>query len=166
MLCLRCSPIDHHLPSPAELLKSRTYKDNLPATSKPTLSLSANGDVNTRLQERQALQKKGYDKTARNTLSQLSPGDPVRVLNTGTRICEPGVITAKAPTPRAYTVAMDSGSTLTRNRRHIRPTKEAANNTVAETPATSGPEITGVSDLPTPPRRSVRVSRPPDRWDL
>ena len=31
MLCLRTTPLDHHLPSPAELLNSRVYQTNLPS---------------------------------------------------------------------------------------------------------------------------------------
>lgn len=37
MLCLRTTPVDHHLPSPAELLNSREYQSNLPTMTKPVL---------------------------------------------------------------------------------------------------------------------------------
>ena len=33
MLCLRTTPVDHHLPSPAELLNNRMYQSNLPGVS-------------------------------------------------------------------------------------------------------------------------------------
>ncbi|CAB3986797.1 Retrovirus-related Pol poly from transposon [Paramuricea clavata] len=37
MLCVRTTPVNHHLPSPAEILNSRTYQSNLPSLCKPTL---------------------------------------------------------------------------------------------------------------------------------
>ena len=57
MLCLRSTPLDHNIPSPAELLNLRVYQTNLPAISKPSLSLSADGDINAKLQTRQEKQK-------------------------------------------------------------------------------------------------------------
>ena len=41
MLCLRSTPLDHNIASPAELLNSRVYQANLPSIFKPGLSLSA-----------------------------------------------------------------------------------------------------------------------------
>lgn len=49
MLCLRSTPLDHNIASPAELLNSRVYRANLPCISKPGLSLSADGEVNSKL---------------------------------------------------------------------------------------------------------------------
>ena len=57
MLCLRTTPIDHGLPSPAELLNSRVYQSNLPAITKPSLAPIADGDVNVKLQSKQDQQK-------------------------------------------------------------------------------------------------------------
>ena len=54
MLCLRTTPIDDHLASPAELLNSRLYRSNLPALSKTTLF---DPESNVKLQARQDLQK-------------------------------------------------------------------------------------------------------------
>lgn len=64
MLCLRTTPIDHGLPSPAELLNSRVYQSNLPAITKPSLTPIADGDVNVKLQSKQDQQKSYYDKTS------------------------------------------------------------------------------------------------------
>ena len=50
MLCLRSTPLNHNIPSPAELLNSRVYQTNLLVVSKPGLSLSADGDINVKLQ--------------------------------------------------------------------------------------------------------------------
>lgn len=57
MLCLRSTPLKHNIASPAELLNSRVYQANLPSMSKPGLSLSADGEINTKLQARQDLHK-------------------------------------------------------------------------------------------------------------
>ena len=51
----------------------------------------------------------------------------VRVLNPHSHKWDPGVIKNTAQTPRSYVVAMANGSTLGRNRRHIRPTGENVN---------------------------------------
>ena len=123
MLCLRSTPLCHDLPSPAELLNGRPYQTNLPAVSKPPFS--ANGDVNVKLQLRQARQKVQYDKTAQQPLHSLFPEDCVRVLNPTTGIWEPGIVQHVADTPRSYLVATDKGGIVRRNRRHLRTTGES-----------------------------------------
>ena len=121
MLCMRRTPIDHSIPSPAELLNSRVYQTNVPAVSKRSLSLSADGEVNTKLQTRQEQQKTQYDKTSK-TLPAVYPDEQVCVLDPHSHKWDPGVIKNTAQTPRSYVVVMANGSTLRRNRRHIRPT--------------------------------------------
>ena len=80
MLCLCSTPLSHDLPSPAELLNGRVYQTNLPAVSKP--SLSADGDINVKLQLRQDKQKMQYDKTAaQQPLCLLFPEDRIQVFN-------------------------------------------------------------------------------------
>ena len=54
LLCLRSTPIDNKLPSPAELLLGREIQDNLPRRIQ---SNHASDEVIHRLQERQASQK-------------------------------------------------------------------------------------------------------------
>lgn len=100
MLCLRSTPLSHDLPSPAELLNGRVYQTNLPAVSKP--SLSANGDINVKLQLRQDKQKVQYDKTAQQPLHPLFPEDRDRVLDPATSIWKPGIVQDVASTPRSY----------------------------------------------------------------
>ena len=123
MLCLRTTPISHHLPSPAEILNSRTYQSNLPSLSQPTLFPKTDGDINAKLQERQDLQKFYYVKSSKE-LPEIYPGDSVRVLNPLNHIWEPGVVKDKTQTPKSYVVNMPRGSTLKRYRRHIRPSVE------------------------------------------
>ena len=123
MLCLRSTPHDHNIASPAELLNSRVYQANLPSISKPGLSLSADGEVNTKLQARQDEQKSLYDKSSK-PLPAIYPGDPVHVLNPHDHKWEPGIVKGNMQAPRSYMVTMTNGSTLRRTRSHIRPTGE------------------------------------------
>ena len=71
MLCLCSTPLSHDLPSPAELLNGRVYQTNLPAVSKP--SVSADGDINVKLQLRQDKQKARYDKTWPEIEDNMAP---------------------------------------------------------------------------------------------
>jgi transposase InsO family protein len=73
MLCLRTTPINHHLPSPAEMLNSRNYQSNLPSLSKPTLFPKIDDETNAKLQARQDLQTFYYDKSSRD-LPEVYPG--------------------------------------------------------------------------------------------
>ncbi|XP_048583876.1 uncharacterized protein K02A2.6-like [Nematostella vectensis] len=188
MLCLRTTPLGHTLPSPAELLNSRIYQSNLPATSRHALLNKPDYDANVKLQARQDRQKSYYDRTSK-CLQPVYPQDAVRVFNPLNSKWEPGIVRAAAPTPRSHIVDMANGSTLTRNRRHIRPTGEklSLNNTsatddyepVAEPapngnqpptePRTSTPG-TPAKSTPTqsgpPLRRSTRTVKPPDRLNL
>ena len=52
MPCLRSTPLDHNIPSPAELLNLRVYQTNLSAVYKPSLFLSADGNINAKLKAR------------------------------------------------------------------------------------------------------------------
>lgn len=161
MLCLRSTPLDHSIPSPAELLNSRVYQANLPAISKPSLSLSADGDINSKLQTRQEKQKSQYDKTSK-PFPAIHPEDPVRVLNPHSRKWEPGVVRCNTQAPRSYVVDMANGSIRRRNRRHIHPTGEnialqnSSNMEIAEPPlvlqpptCTTSPSTLSRDDIPT-----------------
>ena len=69
-LVLRATPIDSHLPSPAELLYGRRVVSNLPvATSNATGSRCA---IRTRLDERQASAKEHHDARGVTDLPVLS----------------------------------------------------------------------------------------------
>ena len=183
MLCLRSTPLDHNIPSPAELLNSRVYQTNLPAISKPSLSMSADGDINAKLQTRQEKQKSQYDKTSKH-LPVIRPDDPVRVLNPHSHKWEPGIVKCHAETPRSYVVDMADGSTRRRNRSHIRPTGENITfhessdmDTAEPTPSlnedspltslTTCPQtVAGGMDREATLRRSSRAIKPPDRLNL
>ena len=71
-LCLRTTPINHKLPTPAELLLGRAIQDNLPRKiPRDTL----NKVVAPRLEKRQELQKFCHDRSA-GQLPALTSGHP------------------------------------------------------------------------------------------
>ena len=107
MLRLHSTPLDHNIPSPAELLNSRVYQTNLPAISKP----------------RQEKQKSQYDKTSKH-LPVIRPDDPLGFLYPHSHKWEPGIVKCHTETPHSYVVDMADGSIRRRNRSHIRPTGE------------------------------------------
>lgn len=72
-LCLRTTPIDHKLPSPAKLLLGRAITDNLPRKIPRDTS---NETVAPRLEDRQELQKLYYDRPTRQ-VPELTPGQRV-----------------------------------------------------------------------------------------
>lgn len=110
MLCFRSTPLDNNTASPAELLNSRVYQTNLPSMSKPSLSLSADGEINTKPQARPNQQKSQCGESSK-TLPAIHPDDPVRVLNLHNHKWEPDIIKCSTHTPRLYVITMANGST-------------------------------------------------------
>lgn len=156
MLCLRSTPIDHHLPSPAELLNGRSFKSNLPAVSRGQL-----GDIPTILQDRQDRQKSRHDTTTRQ-LDPVKPGQSVRVQNQTTHVWEPAVVVDVAAAPRSYIISKEDGTTLRRNRRHLRQTGETFHKTSVKSAGnvdsqpTSEPSTAG----PCPSNTPTKVATP------
>ena len=101
LLCLRTTPIDHKLPSPAELLLGRAIQDNLPRKiPRDTL----NAAVALRLEERQELPKFYHDRSARQ-LPALTPGRRVSIQDQSTLKWKPAEVKEKlAGVPRSYAV--------------------------------------------------------------
>ena len=75
LLCLRATPVDHKLPSLAELLLGHPIQDNLPRKISRDLSSE---DVISRLIERQHLQKHYYDRSAK-PLPELAPRQRITI---------------------------------------------------------------------------------------
>ena len=118
MLCLRSTPIDSQLPSPAELLYRRKLKSNLPIRIENQM---LNRDqISQRLIERQQGMKYYHDRNAHD-LSPLVTGQHVRIQDQRTKKWFPGTVSCKRPEPRSYEVQTQNGSTLRRNRCHFRP---------------------------------------------
>jgi len=65
ILCLRTTPIHHHLPSPCELLSGRKYHSNVLNTTSSNLGESPANYI-SRLQHRQNLQKVFHDRNAKD----------------------------------------------------------------------------------------------------
>ena len=81
LLCLRSTPIDNALPSPAELLMKRKLQDSLPR--KITRDHNSD-DIITRLEQRQEKQKQYHDEHVK-PLSAVQSGQSVSVLNPSTQ---------------------------------------------------------------------------------
>ena len=108
LLCLRTTPIDHKLPSPAELLLGRAIQDNLPRKI-PRDAL--NEVVTPRLEER---------------LPALKPGQRVSIQDQTTLKWKPAEVREKlAGVPRSYAVSTLTGRELRRTRTHIRPAPQS-----------------------------------------
>ena len=121
-LVLRATPIDSHLPSPAELLYGRRVVSNLPVAT-----LNASGkrcEMRARLDQRQVTAKERHDARGVTDLAESSLGDHVRTRHPVTHRFEPGRIAEKCLQPLSYKVESSSGSVLRRNRRDIRETAE------------------------------------------
>ncbi|ESO96048.1 hypothetical protein LOTGIDRAFT_160027 [Lottia gigantea] len=166
LLCLRATPIDHHLPSPAELLNKRKYRTNLPIANTNTQDRM----ITERLMERQETQKKYHD---RNNPKTLKWG--------------PAIVEERLG-DRSYKVELPNGHTVRRNRTFLKergrkdkfeipeepdlilPETNSPNQSPTSTHTTEqieDPEKTNHSEIePGIQTRSGRVSRPPTRLDL
>lgn len=117
LLCLRATPIDHQLPSPASMLFNRQIRTNLPVIIRN--HRYDKEQVQERLQERQEQQKQHYDKHAHD-LPPLIPGEAVTVQNHTNKQWSPAVVRSVCPEPRSYIIESHNGSVFRRNRRDIR----------------------------------------------
>ena len=133
LLILRAAPVDHHLPSPAELLYSRLPESNLPA--KVPNRHPENEAVVTRLQQRQSDQKYYHDQKAGTELPSLVPGQTVGIQDHNRR-WSPAVVQNIRSEPRSYDVETGNGSLLRRNRHQLRelPTPQPAGTATYEPP--------------------------------
>ena len=118
MLCLRSTPIDSQLPSPAELLNQRKLQANLPV--RVDNRIPDRDKIAQRLTERQQSMKHYYDWNAHD-LSPLTPRQPVHIQDQATKKWLPGIVSCARPEPPSYEVNTQSGSILCRKRRHLRP---------------------------------------------
>ena len=112
LLCLRSTPIDSQLSSPAELLFGRQLQDNLPRKVKT----SPTRNVIVRLQEKQAKQKYYSDRSTKS-LPSLGPGQSVMIRNPKNSKWEPAKI---EEVPRSYNLSTAEGRGLRRNQSQIR----------------------------------------------
>ena len=122
LLAFRSTPIDSHLPSPAEMLNARKYKSNLPVIIRN--EHWSKDEIRRRLAERQEIQRLNHDKRAMQPLAPLIPGQDVRVRDTQTDTWQPAKVISTDVQPRSYNVLTPTGNVFRRNRRHLRETTE------------------------------------------
>lgn len=115
LLCLRSTPVDNQLPSPAELLYGRKIRANLPLHSNTMDDSNQN-----HLLERQQRMKEQYDSSSGTELTKLLPGMPVATQSMRTKKWEPATVISKCEEPRSYVVKTADGSTYRRNRKHLK----------------------------------------------
>lgn len=118
MLCLRTTPINHKLLSPAELLNNRIMRSNIIAKV-PNPRFPNSDYIHEQLEHRQDMQKMYHDKTAHD-LPALVPGQYVRILDNQTGKWKPATVLSKCAEPRSYILQLPDGSSKRRNRVQIR----------------------------------------------
>ena len=115
LLCLRTTPIDNNLPSPAKLLYSWQLRSDLPLLSSHTPQDTA---VHKNLQAHQRTQEKYHDRSTCD-LPPLHTGQHVHLTETnGT--WTPATLVEKKPELRSYTVRTPNGGLCCRNCRQLR----------------------------------------------
>ena len=112
------TPINHNIPSPAELLNNRLVRSNLIAKVS-TPRFSNTDHIREELKHRQDVQKIYHDRTAHD-LPPLVPGQDVRTLDNQTGKWKPATIRSRCEEPRSYIIQLPDGSTKRRNRVQIR----------------------------------------------
>ena len=128
MLCLRTTPINYNVPSPAELLNNRMLRSNLIAkVSTPTFSNTDH--IRKELKHRQDMQKMYHDRTAHD-LPPLVPGQDVHILDNQTGKWKPATITSRCAEPRSYILQLPDGSSKRRNRVQIRAAETSSHKQV------------------------------------
>ena len=146
LLEFRTTPLTGFPLSPAQLLMSRNLRTKVPtkvSSLKPTYS----SEAKKLLCERQKIQKRIYDRTAK-TQEGLKSGDVCRYR--AGRVWEPCKIVAPADTPRSYNIVTGEGASLRRTSRHLIRCNEPFR------------EESEISDNDEPPRGQVLNDQQPE----
>ena len=115
-LSLRTTPIDKTLPSPAELLFNRKVQNQIPHIIRHT---NKSEHIQNQLLARQNTQKTYFDQH-RKELPPLIDNQQVSVQDTTTSLWSPATIIKSCGEPRSYVIQTPDGTTLRRNRRHLK----------------------------------------------
>ena len=115
LLCIRTTPVDNVLPSPAEMLYTRKVQGNFPVRMRNKLG----EQIYERLQQRQEVQRTNHEQHS-GDVSPLFPGQNVRIQTLPSSLWSPAVVREKCQEPRSYVVETQNGRVLQRNRCHIR----------------------------------------------
>lgn len=116
LLDLRATPVDAHLPSPAELLNRRRYRTTIPSKIRDTQPESDN--IRDRLDEKGERQKAYNDQHAR-PLAPLYVGQSIAWYDRGKNLWFPGKIIKKLD-HNSYYIRTQIGGVLRRTRRDLR----------------------------------------------
>ncbi len=146
LLCIRTTPIDSVIPSPAEIFHGRKVQSNLPLKI-PNTSVRKDS-ISDRLQHKQDKQKEYYDKRTCD-LPPLIPGHAIRVQHHATKLWSPATVQKKCPEPRSYLVSTPNDSILRRNCRQLQDI-EPTNKTVTFSLETAQPRFPSTPQQPTP----------------
>lgn len=115
LLCMRTTPIDHTLPSLAEILFNRQVQTIIPKAIKYD---PKSQQIRQRLNERQAQQKKYYDRGTKD-LPILANNQEVMHQDPIKNTWSPAVIVEPTQEPRSYLIKTPEGAMLRRNRIHL-----------------------------------------------
>lgn len=172
LLDYRNTPINELGSSPAQLLMSRRLRNRIPAKT-DLLKPKAAKAVNHKLNQRQQLQKKYYDKRASlRPKHKLSPGDTVRFRSKEKGEWKQGIVQNQSDmSPRSFHLQSTEGRMFRRNRRHIFPTREKVvirpNKAAVTTNDNTVPDNTTGNRPPEPPLEEPPLREPPPpRRDL
>ena len=170
MLCIRTTPIDNGLPSPADLMFKYKVNSNLPSVSR----MQQHQDEHKQLMlDKHAKAEQAYNQTAK-PLPEIEPGEYIRVQDPITKKWNPAQVREKcSELPQSYIVETSSGAVLRRNRRHLNKTTEMfhqADEAGDTPPPLDEPPALPAMNAATPASctttRSGRVINPPKRLDL
>ena len=150
LLNLRCTPVDAHLPSPAEMMFGRQVRTPLPANldSNTTYQGQKNQE---RLEQRRGRMKTDYDAVgSKQELQPLRVGQKVRFLDKESHTWIPAEVTniCNDLQARSYIVTTTNGTRLRRNRVHLRD--------VPQTPRLAEPTNDArLANTPTPMNKRI-----------
>ena len=176
ILDYRNTPTQDMDTSPAQRLMQRRTKTLLP-TKETLLKPQLNTNVAKQQEHKQQKQAHYYNKGAKE-LSQLKPGDVVRVQPDKYKKNWQKAVVRKIVAPRSYEIRTEAGVTLRRNRRHLRYSKEGfqpsepeppddfdipstSNSKSASNKFTSSRAVTSRSSSQPVSTRSGRISKQP-----
>ncbi len=120
LLALRTTPLAGGIPSPAEMMFGCKIKSQLPMINKREKSESALAAM----ENKRSMVQHRYDSGAR-PLPELESDQSVRIQDPNSKKWMRGTVVEKHPMPRSYVVRSEDEVEYRRNRRQIRPTKEA-----------------------------------------
>lgn len=124
LLQYRIAPVPHIRHSPAQLFYNRDVKSMFPVPESFLQSaIPDSQQVMASKAKACDTSKEHFDRHTR-PLPPLSPGQAVYVKrDLSDKVWKTGIVASHGDTPRSYVVQEDSGATLKRNRRFLRPVK-------------------------------------------